>query len=137
MSIITRPLPVVKAASTRRSSRPFGQGVFPAETPQERHKREQFDVCDAVAEGRAIRIPLDSPRYASFVAAMNQPATMRRGFVATGGAYIPSDTESLWATLDGERAENERQDARWDALAQEAFENDHHVDEMLAIGACG
>jgi hypothetical protein len=125
-------------ASVPVNSNPlFGHGIIPAETPQERHRREQFEVCDAVSEGRAIRIPLDSPRYASFVAAMNAPTAPPRGFVAIGGAYIPSDAESVWATLDAEQAEDERQDARWDALAQEAFENDHHVDEMLAIGACG
>ena len=109
-------------ASVPVNSNPlFGLGIIPTETPQARHFRESMAVCDAVAEARAIRIPIDSPNYAAFVQAMNQPA-MPRGFVAIGGAFVPSDAESVWATLDAQRQENERQEARWDAMADEAFE---------------
>lgn len=50
----------------------FGRGILPEESARDNHFRESMDVCDAVAQGRAIRIPLDSPRYAAFVEAMNE-----------------------------------------------------------------
>jgi hypothetical protein len=103
--------------------------------------RVLMEVGEAVFEGRAIHIPLDSPNYASFVRAMNEPA-MPREFLTHGGAYIPSDADNVCATLDAERLEEERLDARWEALAQEALEIERLTgclteDDMLAIGACG
>ena len=53
---------------------------------------------------------------------MNDPTDHAARFVAIGGAYVPSDEESVWATLDAERLENERQEARWEAMAEESFE---------------
>jgi hypothetical protein len=50
----------------------FGRGILPEESARDAHFRESMDVCDAVAQRRAIRIPLDSPRYAAFVEAMNE-----------------------------------------------------------------
>jgi hypothetical protein len=114
---------------------PFGFGIE-VESAKERHQREQFEVGDAVFMGRAVRIPLDSPNYRSFIEAMNAPA-MPRGFTTHSGSYVPSDAECVWAAKDAERQEHERQEARWEALASEAHEVEVLEDEMLLIGACG
>jgi hypothetical protein len=130
-------------ASVPVNSNPlFGHGIIQTETPRDRHFRESMAVCDAVAEARAVRIPIDSPRYALFVRAMNQPV-MPRGFETVGGSYVPTDAESVWATLDAERQENERQEARWDAMADEAFEVNRlsgcltDQDVLVATGCVG
>jgi hypothetical protein len=123
------------------ASMSFGAGILP-ESASDRHLRQQLEADASVFMGRAVRIPLDSPNYASFVRAMNEPA-MPRGFLTHGGAYIPSDDESVWATLDGERREQERCEARWEAMAQESFEinrlSGHLTDEdiLIATGCVG
>jgi hypothetical protein len=122
-SLATYRRPVKPTRLTKPAPVPFGHGILPVETPQERHYRESMEGGNAVFMGRAVGIPLDSPRYTSFVAAMNDPdPIMPRGFVAIGGVYVPSDAESVWATLDAERQEQERQEARWEALAEESHQ---------------
>jgi hypothetical protein len=80
--------------------------------------------------------PVNVENFGIGIFAAPAPA-MPRGFVAIGGAYIPSDAESVWATLDAEQQEHERQEARWEALADEAFDLDVMEDEMRVIGAVG
>jgi hypothetical protein len=119
----------------------FGSGIE-VESAKDRHQREQFAIEDAVWEGRAVRIPIKSPRYKQFVEAMNAPE-MPRGFVAIGGTYVPSDAESVWAAKDAERQEHERQEARWEAMAQESFEVNRlsgcltDEDILIATGCVG
>jgi hypothetical protein len=145
MSILTR----TRKAATRPNrvapvKSPFGLGILPVESAKDRHQREEMEVGSAVFEGRATRLPIDSPNYRSFVRAMNEgtPCTPR-GFTTHSGSYIPSDDESVWATLDAERQENERQEARWETMAQESFEvnrlSGHLTDEdiLIATGCVG
>jgi hypothetical protein len=131
----TMAAPLPRKAVSRKAPTSKATATVPAiaivETPAERHKREQFDVCDAVSQNRAVRIPLDSPHYASFVAAMNAPP-MPRGFRDRLGRYVPTTGEDRFASAVFARLEDDRMDARWDAMAQESMQ-----DEMLAIGACG
>jgi hypothetical protein len=129
----TTAAPLARKAVSRKapSSKPA-----PVETPAERHRREQFAVCDAVRENRAIRIPLDSPHYESFVRAMNQPA-MSRGFTDPLGRYVPSPAEDVFSAEVFARLEDDRMDARYESMAESAFENDAMSDPMLAIGAAG
>jgi hypothetical protein len=78
--------------------------------------------------------PVNVENFGIGIFAAPAPA-LPRGFYTHAGVYVPTDAESVWATLDAERLEREREDARWEALAQEAFENDAMEDEMRAIAA--
>jgi len=117
----------------------FGLGIIPVETPAERHKRETFQIIDAVSEGRAFQlpVPIGSPNYRSFVQAMNAPATPVRK-----PRFEPTDADWAWLREDSERREFEEWVEAMERAAQEAEWSDRMSgyvleDEMLAIGACG
>ena len=108
----------------------FGIGIIPVETPAERHKRETFQIIDAVSEGRAFQFPvaIGSKNYVSFVAMMNAP--IRPVAPARKPRFEPT-WEDNQAAVEMFAAEEK---ARWEAAMDRAEQEARWYDEMAAIG---
>jgi hypothetical protein len=90
-----------------------------------------MEVGDAVFMGRAVRIPLDSPNYASFVRAMNEPATMPCGFYTASGLYVPTEAEDAFAVAAFAQLEQERGDARLQAEFEDHLAEQDLCDHLI------